>query len=125
GDPATLRAGLCRTMPYVYLRSFARSVRWDKRICWIGWNVIFTIVLIFTYSRAAILSLVVSAALYFLIRLKIPFRYLIFSGILAAGILWWNQEALIATYGSNPAESREGDVENNESNSSISTDGGY
>src|SRR5690606_32629625 len=68
-DHTILGAVLGLTMPYVYLRSFARSVRWDKRIWWIGLNVIFTIVLIFTYSRAAILSLVVSAALYFLIRL--------------------------------------------------------
>lgn len=121
-DHTILGAVLGLTMPYLYLRSFARSVRWDKRIWWIGLNVIFTIVLIFTYSRAAILSLVVSAALYFLIRLKIPFRYLIFTGILAAGILWWNQEALIATLGSNQAESSEEVLENIESISNISTD---
>lgn len=121
-DHTILGAVLGLIMPYLFLRSFDRSTPWNKKLWWIGLTAIFTIVLIFTYSRAAILSLVVAAGLYLLIRLRISFRYLVIGGILAGGILLWNQDALMEKLSSNRAESSEEVLENIESISNISTD---
>src|SRR5690606_10591084 len=121
-DHTILGAVLGLIIPYLYLRSFERSIHWNKRLLWIGLAVIFTIVLIFTYSRAAILSLVVAAGLFLLIRLRIPFRYLMITGVLTGGILLWNQDALMEKLSNNQTESSEEVLENIESISNISTD---
>lgn len=121
-DHTLLGAILGLVLPYVYLRCFEQSLQWSKRVVWVTLAVLATIVLIFTYSRAAILSLAVAGGLYVLIRLRISFRYLLSAGILIGCILLWNQDALIQRLSSNQAESSGQVMENIESISNISTD---
>ncbi len=121
-DHTILGAILGLIMPYFYLRCFDRTIHQSQRMMWIGLSFLATIVLIFTYSRAAILSLGVAAGLYVLLRLKIPFKYLIMAGIMGACFIWWNQDLLIEKLSSNQAESSGEVMENIESISNISTD---
>lgn len=121
-DHTLMGAVLGLVLPYVYLRCFERSSRLNQRMIWIGLGLVCTLVLIFTYSRAAILSLVVAGGLYVLLRLRIPFRYLLLTGVLTGGILLWNQDVLVEKLSSNRAESSGEVIENIESISNISTD---
>lgn len=121
-DHTLLGSVLGLVLPYMYLRCFDQSIHWNKRTAWILLALVCTIVLIFTYSRAAILSLIVAGGLYILIRLRIPFRYLMLTGILTGGVLLWNQDALLEKLSRNRAESSGEVVENIESITNISTD---
>ncbi len=109
-------------LPYMYLRCFSRSIRPENRIIWIGMATVCTMVLIFTYSRAALLSLAVAGVLYVLILLRIRFRYLLGAGVVLLGILFLNQDVLIDRLSSNQTESSGEVVENIESISNISSD---
>lgn len=121
-DHTLLGAVLGLIIPYIYLRCFEKPLSVHIRLIWIVLGMISTVVLIFTYSRAAILSLVVAGGLYVVLRLGIAFKYLLLIGILASGIALWNQDALIDRLSSNQAESSGEIRENIESISNISTD---
>lgn len=121
-DHTLMGAVLGLVLPYVYLRSFDRSATLNQRWIWIAVGLVCTLVLIFTYSRAAILSLAVAGGFYVLLRLRIPFRYLLFAGALMGALLLWNQDVLIDKLSSNRAESSGEVIENIESISNISTD---
>lgn len=121
-DHTLLGAVLGLVMPYIYLRCLEPSARLNQRLIWIALGMVCTLVLIFTYSRAAILSLAVAGGLYVLLRLRIPFRYLIIAGLMIGGLLLWNQDVLVEKLSSNRAESSGELIENIESISNISTD---
>lgn len=121
-DHTILGAVFGLVLPYMYLRCFSRSIRPESRMIWMGMATVSTIVLIFTYSRAAWLSLAAAAVLYVFILLRVRFRYLLGAGVVLLGILLWNQEALIDKLSSNQAESSGEVIENIESISNISSD---
>ncbi|MFN8279454.1 MAG: O-antigen ligase family protein [Saprospiraceae bacterium] len=81
-----------------------------------------TACLIFTYSRAAWISVVPSVLLYFALKLKIPFRFLLsLIVIILVGILL-NLESIIRNLETNKVASSDDLIENVESISNISTD---
>ena len=121
-DHTILGAVLGLVLPYVYLRCFERSVGWAGRSKWVVLGLICTVVLIFTYSRAAILSLGVAGMLYLFILMQIKFKYLVGAGILLLSLLWWNQDSLINRLSSNEAQSSGEVMENIESISNVTTD---
>lgn len=121
-DHTIMGAVLGLVLPYMYLRCFSRSIRPENRILWIGIAIVSTVVLIFTYSRAAWLSLAVAGVFYVFILMRVRFRYLIGVGVVMMGILLWNQDALIDKLSGNRSESSGEVVENIESISNISTD---
>ncbi|WP_236973734.1 O-antigen ligase family protein [Membranihabitans maritimus] len=121
-DHTILGAALGLTIPYVYMKVFEQPIKTGPKAFWILGAILFTLVLIFTYSRAAILSLVIAAAVYFIARLKISLR-VIYSFLAVASILLViNRQTLINQLSQNKAESSDQVVENIESISNITTD---
>lgn len=121
-DHTILGAALGLTIPYICMKVFENPIRSGPKILWVLGLIFFVLVLIFTYSRAAILSLVIAAAVYFIARLKISLR-VIYSFLAVASILLViNRQTLINQLSQNKAESSDQVVENIESISNITTD---
>lgn len=121
-DHTLLGALLGLVMPYLFLRSFSRGSMPLQRLLWMGLAALSTAVLIYTHSRAAILSLAAAGLIYLFILLRIRFRYLILAGVVTLGLVIWNQEMVLDKLSSNQSESSGEIVENIESISNISSD---
>ncbi|MBW7867661.1 MAG: O-antigen ligase family protein [Brumimicrobium sp.] len=121
-DHTILGAVLGLTIPYIYSKFFQRDISVPKRILWGSLVVIYTLVLIFTYSRAALLSLIIALLLYVFIALRIQFKHLLLGMllILCVGLIF--QDAILDTLKSNKSESSGDVIENVESMSNVSSD---
>lgn len=121
-DHTLLGAVLGSTMPYVVLKLFEKNISSGKRILWLVLTVVYTIVLIETHSRAALLSLIIAAGLYVFIRWRVKFVYLIGMLGIVLGLLWVYQAPLMNYLEKNSAESRGSFRQNVESITNVSTD---
>lgn len=121
-DHTLMGAVLGLTMPYVGLKIFEKNTSARQRMGWVILFAIYTVVLIETHSRAALLSLIVAAALYFCIFLRIKFAHLTGALILVSGLIWFYQAPLMNSLERNEAESRGDFIRNMESISNVSTD---
>lgn len=121
-DHTLMGAVLGLTMPYVALKAFQKDIRFGKRVLWWILLMVYTIVLIETHSRAALLSLIVAAGLYVCIFLRIRFLNLLGMVLVAAVMLWSFQDQIFNYLESNDSESRGDYIEHLESISNVSTD---
>ena len=84
--------------------------------------VIFLMAVIFSYTRAAWVSLVGSLGVFFVIRLRIRFVYLALVGFLALGYLYSQRTQIIISLEQNRQDSSEDLVEHVKSISNVATD---
>ena len=104
------------------------SFAWNKdmpkylKMMAIGVSVMLTVGIIFSYSRAAWLSLFLSAILYVIVLLKIKFRYVLSTIILMAGLFYLFQFQLIDRMEKNKQDSSTDFLEHIQSISNISSD---
>ncbi len=121
-DHTLLGAILGLVMPYLFLRSFSVESTVTKRFLWMGLAGLSTAVLIYTHSRAALLSLAAAGVIYLFVRFRVRFRVLVAAGLMILGLVIWNQDTLIEKLSANQSESSGELVENIESISNISSD---
>lgn len=121
-DHTLLGASLGITIPYILLSCTRKGISNNRRWIWIIMAVFFLLVLIFTYSRAAILSLVAAFGLYLLLALKVPFKRLGYLALVAGLILFVQKDDIVQRFAQNNAQSSDEILENIESISNITTD---
>ncbi|GAA5220118.1 O-antigen ligase family protein [Membranihabitans marinus] len=121
-DHTILGAALGITTPYITLMAFEKNTSRLKLVTRYILVVLFITVLIFTYSRAAILSLFAAFVVYLFIRLKISIQSIIKMALLACIMIGLNWSTVIDKLSQNQAESSGEVLENIESISNISTD---
>jgi len=84
--------------------------------------VVFSIALIFSYTRAAWLSLVLALVAYFLLMLRVKFRSILITFSIIASIIFINQIEIIMKLGKNRQDASQDFDKHIESISNISTD---
>jgi O-antigen ligase len=121
-DHTAYGAVIAMFIPVVF--SFALKKNWPKpmRILAISVAVMLVAGIIFSYSRAAWLSLSFSLVLYIVVMLKIKFRYVLSGIILLAGLFYLFQFQLIDRLEKNKQDSSTDFLEHIQSISNISSD---
>lgn len=115
-------AALSMFIPVIFLKATEKSKSFFQRFILFIVLVVFVFGIIFSYSRAAWLGLIVAIGIGFIISLRIKFKYLLitfFSLILIALVF---QKEIIRSLEKNKQDSSDNLVENFESISNISTD---
>lgn len=84
--------------------------------------IILSVAVVFSYTRAAWVSLVGALAVFIVIRLKIKFVYLAFAGVLVLGFLYTQRTQIIIQLEQNRQDSSEDLVEHVRSISNVATD---
>lgn len=121
-DHTILGAGLGLTVPYIYLKLFQRGITFWRRVLWATLTVAYTTVLMFTYSRAALLSLIIALGLFALIYLRVRFTYLLMGGLVAIMLILTFKDPILQRLESNSSESSGDLIENLSSASNVSSD---
>ncbi len=120
-DHTSFGAALAFTIPVMVAFSFNVRSKTAKYICW-ALSGFFLISLVFSYSRAAWLSLVFGAGIWFIILLKIKFRTLIIIGTLAAALFFTFSNDIFWLLQRNTTDSSGDFVEHMQSVANVNTD---
>lgn len=75
-----------------------------------------------SFSRAAWMSVIAAIAMYFLLRTKLPFRWLLAFLMILTLVVWVNQDALLQNFRSNKTASGENVLETAASVTNVTTD---
>lgn len=78
--------------------------------------------LVFSYTRAAWISVFISLVIYGIVLLKIKFKYLVLVGIVALGLIFNNQHTILKKFERNDQDSSENFAEHLQSVTNIATD---
>lgn len=121
-DHTSYGAVLAMFIPFLIGFSFSKWIKFSHRI-WIGLLLVFFVAAeIFSYTRAAWLSLLAGAAIWFIIKLKIRFKTMAIIGLSLFLIIFTFQEQILTELENNSTESSANLTEHISSMTNISTD---
>lgn len=121
-DHTSYGAMLAFFLPALLLLGFNPKGRPGMRLLWLLLALLFSVALLFSYTRAAWLSLVASALVFIFLKLKIPFRALLFTAFAALALLLVFRGPVLERLFQNKQESSSEMGGHLESMSNISTD---
>lgn len=104
-DHTNYSAVLAMVAPFFFLMTFNRTDKLRSRRMALLLFVIFLMGILFSFSRAAWLSLMIAAAAFVVLSLKIPLRYIVASLLLLAGSVYLFQNEIIMQMQRNTQES--------------------
>ncbi len=121
-DHTSYGAVLALLLPLAIAGMFMPGVTSGQRVAMVAVFTILLVGLIFSYTRAAWVSLAAAAALYLVMRLRIPVWVLALLLVSAAGVYWANEEQITIALQRNQEESSDDLGEHVRSISNISSD---
>jgi len=121
-DHTVYGAALALVFPYVFLQLFSKDQSAILKFFYITGFVILLLALILSYTRAAWLSVVFAAGIGFLMLMKVPFRWVLVSGLLLGGTTYYFLDDIQISLNRNKKESSDKMDEHIKSISNVSSD---
>lgn len=121
-DHTVYGAALALVFPYVFLQLFSKDQSAFLKFFYITGFVILLLALILSYTRAAWLSVVFAAGIGFLMLMKVPFRWVLVSGLLLGGTTYYFLDDIQISLNRNKKESSDKMDEHIKSISNVSSD---
>ncbi|MBM3427190.1 MAG: O-antigen ligase family protein [Bacteroidetes bacterium] len=121
-DHTVYGAALALVFPYVFLQLFSKDQSAILKFFYITGFVILLLALILSYTRAAWLSVVFAAGIGFLMMMKVPFRWVLVSGLLLGGTTYYFLDDIQISLNRNKKESSDKMDEHIKSISNVSSD---
>lgn len=121
-DHTVYGAALALVFPYVFLQLFSKNQSAILKFFYISGFVILLIALVLSYTRAAWLSVVVAGLIGFFMLMKIPFRWVLATGLLVGGTTFYFLDDIQIALNRNKKESSDKMDEHIKSISNVSSD---
>ena len=121
-DHTVYGAALAMVFPYVFLQLFSKEQSAILKFFYISGFVILLIALVLSYTRAAWLSVVIAAMIGCFMLMKVPFRWVLVTGLLIGGTTFYFLDDIQIALNRNKKESSDKMDEHIKSISNVSSD---